>query len=116
KPGAVRPALIPRVRFVDLPNPILDDTSFERLRVSSIEPMDVTRDLVDLFAATGRVAQHFHIPLQSGSDRTLAAMHRWYRAEHYARRVELIGELLPYAAIGADVISGFPGETDQAHA
>jgi threonylcarbamoyladenosine tRNA methylthiotransferase MtaB len=55
------------------------------------------------------------MPLQSGSDRILAAMHRWYRAEHYARRVELIREHLPNAAIGADVIAGFPGETDADH-
>jgi tRNA A37 methylthiotransferase MiaB len=56
------------------------------------------------------------MPLQSGSDRILAAMHRWYRTEHYARRVELIHERLPHAAIGADVITGFPGETDEDHA
>ena len=56
------------------------------------------------------------MPLQSGSDRILAAMHRWYRAEHYARRVELIREHLPHAAIGADVIAGFPGETAEDHA
>src|SRR5262249_14142204 len=63
-----------------------------------------------------RVAQHFHMPLQSGSDRILAAMHRWYRAEHYARRVELVHERLPHAAVGADVIAGFPGETEEDHA
>jgi len=56
------------------------------------------------------------MPLQSGSDRILAAMHRWYRAEHYARRVELIRERLPHAAIGADVITGFPGESEDDHA
>jgi threonylcarbamoyladenosine tRNA methylthiotransferase MtaB len=56
------------------------------------------------------------MPLQSGSDRILAAMHRWYRAEHYARRVELIRARLPHAAIGADVIAGFPGETEEEHA
>ncbi len=75
-----------------------------------------TQDLVDLFASTDRIAQHFHMPLQSGSDRILAAMHRWYRAEHYARRVALIRERLPHAAIGADVITGFPGETEDDHA
>jgi len=56
------------------------------------------------------------MPLQSGSDRILAAMHRWYRAEHYTRRVELIRQRLPHAAIGADVMTSFPGETDQDHA
>ena len=108
--------LSPRVEFDTLLRRILDETSVERLRLSSIEPMDVTRDLVELFASTDRLAQHFHMPLQSGCDRILAAMHRWYRAEHYARRVELIRELLPYAAIGADVIAGFPGETEAEHA
>jgi threonylcarbamoyladenosine tRNA methylthiotransferase MtaB len=105
--------LSPRVEFEDLLHRILDETAVERLRISSIEPLDVTRDLVYLFAGTERIAQHFHVPLQSGSDRILAAMHRWYRAEHYARRVELIRENLPHAAIGADVIAGFPGETEE---
>jgi len=106
----------PRVEFEDLLRRILDETAVERLRVSSIEPMDVTKDLVALFASSERLAQHFHMPLQSGSDRILAAMHRWYRAEHYARRVELIRERLPHAAIGADVIAGFPDETEDDHA
>jgi threonylcarbamoyladenosine tRNA methylthiotransferase MtaB len=108
--------LFPRVEFEDLLRRILDETAVERLRISSIEPLDVTQDLVDLFASTGRIAQHFHMPLQSASDRILAAMHRWYRAEHYARRVELIHERLPHAAIGADVITGFPGESESDHA
>jgi threonylcarbamoyladenosine tRNA methylthiotransferase MtaB len=108
--------LFPRVEFEDLLRRILDETSVERLRISSIEPLDVTQDLVDLFAGTERIAEHFHMPLQSASDRVLAAMHRWYRSEHYARRVELIRERLPHAAIGADVITGFPGETEDDHA
>jgi len=108
--------LSPRVELIDLLQRILDDTTVERLRISSIEPMDVTEELIALFASTDRMAQHFHMPLQSGSNRVLAAMHRWYRAEHYARRVELIRERLPNAAIGADVIAGFPGETDAEHA
>jgi len=108
--------LAPRVEFEDLLRRILDETSILRLRISSIEPMDVTSDLVALFASTERLAGHFHMPLQSGSDRILAAMHRWYRAEHYARRVALVREQLPDAAIGADVIAGFPGETDAEHA
>jgi len=107
--------LSPRVEFIDLLRRILEDTVVERLRVSSIEPLDVTEDLIALLASTERIAQHFHMPLQSGSDRILAAMHRWYRAEHYARRVELIREHLPHAAIGADVIAGFPGEAQEDH-
>ena len=108
--------LSPRVEFLDLLRRILGDSSVERLRISSIEPLDVTQDLIELFASSDRIAPHFHMPLQSASDHILAAMHRWYRAEHYARRVELIHERLPHAAIGADVITGFPGESDADHA
>jgi threonylcarbamoyladenosine tRNA methylthiotransferase MtaB len=108
--------LSPRVEFEDLLRRILDETSLERVRISSIEPLDVTGDLVHLFAGTERIAQHFHMPLQSGSDRILAAMHRWYRSEHYARRLELVREHLPHSAIGTDVIAGFPGETEADHA
>jgi threonylcarbamoyladenosine tRNA methylthiotransferase MtaB len=108
--------LTPRVELIELLRRILDETGVERLRISSIEPMDVTEELIALFASSERMAQHFHMPLQSGCDRVLAAMHRWYRAEHYARRVDLIRERLPDAAIGADVIAGFPGETDAEHA
>ena len=69
--------LAPRVEFLDLLRRILDETSVQRLRISSIEPLDVTQDLIDLFAANDRIAQHFHMPLQSASNRILAAMHRW---------------------------------------
>jgi len=113
--GSYGRELVPRVKFGDLIRRILDETRLERLRISSIEPMDVTRDLIELFASTDRIAHHFHVPLQSGSDRILAAMHRWYRTAHYARRIGLIRELLPNAGIGADVIVGFPGETDHDH-
>jgi threonylcarbamoyladenosine tRNA methylthiotransferase MtaB len=110
--------LAPRASLLDVLRRILDETPLERLRLSSVEPQDVTQDLVDSVAANsspegGRMARHFHVPLQSGSDRILAAMRRWYRAEHYARRIELIRERIPGAAIGADVIVGFPGETEE---
>lgn len=108
--------LSPKTNLLSLLRRILDETSLDRLRLSSIEPQDVTQDLVELFAAADRLAHHFHMPLQSGSDRILAAMHRWYRTEHYARRGELIRKRLPHAAIGADVIAGFPGETEADHA
>jgi threonylcarbamoyladenosine tRNA methylthiotransferase MtaB len=107
--------LTPRAGLGEILRLILDETPLERLRVSSVEPMDVTADLVAIFAAGNRMARHLHMPLQSGSDRILRAMHRWYRAEHYARRAELAREWLPDAAIGADVISGFPGETEADH-
>src|SRR5882762_4184379 len=108
--------LSPRADILDLLHRILDETPLPRLRISSIEPLDVTQDLIAFFASTSRIAQHFHMPLQSGSDNILSAMHRWYRAEHYARRAALIREFLPHAAIGADVIAGFPGETEADHA
>ncbi len=107
--------LAPRIEFGALLRRILDETPLARLRISSVEPMDVTEDLVRLVASTDRIAHHFHIPLQSGSDRILAAMHRWYRAAHYARRLELIREWMPDAGIGADIIAGFPGETNTDH-
>jgi len=107
--------LAPRVELLDLVRRILDETPLVRLRLSSIESQDVTQDLVDFVAGTDRIARHFHIPLQSASDRILAAMHRWYRAAHYARKVELIRETISAAAVGADVIAGFPGEIDADH-
>src|SRR3984957_15573844 len=106
----------PRTELIELIHRLPDETSLKRLRISAIEPLDVTQDLVELFAKTDRIAQHFHMPLQSASDRILASMHRWYRAEHYARRVELIHDRLPHRAIGSDVIRGFPGETESDHA
>jgi threonylcarbamoyladenosine tRNA methylthiotransferase MtaB len=114
--GAYGRDLTPRVEFLGLLRRILDETPVERLRISSIEPLDVTQDLINFFASNARIPPHFHMPLQSGCDHILAAMHRWYRAEHYARRIELIHDRLPNAAIGADVITGFPGETDANHA
>ena len=105
--------LAPRVELANLVRRILNETALEQLRFSSIEPQDVTEDFVALVTASPRIAPHFHVPLQSGSDRILRAMHRWYRAAHYAERIQLIRSALPDAAIGADVIAGFPGETDE---
>ncbi len=113
--GAYGRDLAPRVSLGALLARLVDETPVERLRLSSIEPMDLTLDLIDLVAQSGRIAPHFHVPLQSGSDRMLAAMHRWYRAGHYAERILLAAERLPGAAFGADVICGFPGETAEDH-
>jgi threonylcarbamoyladenosine tRNA methylthiotransferase MtaB len=74
--------------------------------------MDFTDDLLGLMAATPRIAKHVHAPLQSGSDAVLRRMHRKYRPRHYADRVQSARRLMPDAAIGADVMVGFPGETD----
>jgi threonylcarbamoyladenosine tRNA methylthiotransferase MtaB len=102
----------PRVELAAVVRRILHETSLDQLRFSSIEPQDVTEDFVALAAGSPRIAPHFHVPLQSGSDKILKAMHRWYRADHYAERIRLIRRLIPHAGIGADVIVGFPGETD----
>ena len=83
-------------------------------RVSSLEPMDCTPDVVSLIAASrGRFAPHFHLPLQHASDRVLALMRRPYTLEFYRRLVDSIIATLPHAAIGTDMIVGFPGETDE---
>jgi threonylcarbamoyladenosine tRNA methylthiotransferase MtaB len=102
-----------RVALGDVVRRILDETSLEQLRFSSVEPQDVTEDFVALVASSSRLARHFHVPLQSGSDKILRGMHRWYRAAHYAERIRRIRNMIPDAAIGADVIVGFPGETDE---
>src|SRR5215469_8884583 len=100
------------MRLADLMRLLLAETDVERLRLSSIEPMDFSDDLLGLMAASSRIAKHVHAPLQSGCDRTLRRMHRKYRPRHYADRISKARALMPGAAIGADVMVGFPGETD----
>src|SRR5581483_3011314 len=77
-----------------------------------VEPMDFSDELLNLMASEPRIAKHVHAPLQSGCDRTLRRMHRKYRPRHYADRVAKARRMMPDAAIGADVMVGFPGETD----
>jgi threonylcarbamoyladenosine tRNA methylthiotransferase MtaB len=100
------------MRLAGLVRRILDETPIERLRLSSVEPMDFSDDLLHLMADSPRIARHVHAPLQSGSDTVLRRMHRKYRPRHYADRVTKARHLMPDAAIGADVMVGFPGETD----
>jgi threonylcarbamoyladenosine tRNA methylthiotransferase MtaB len=106
--------LQPQRTLEELVREILSRTSLPRLRLSSIEPMDWTSQLLALFRgpSASRLARHAHLPLQSGSDAILRAMHRRYRPWHYAEKLRLIRETIPDAAIGADVMVGFPGETD----
>ncbi len=104
--------LRPQRRFEELVSTVLEQTSIEKLRLSSVEPMDWTNGLIALVAASPRIAKHAHVPLQSGSDRVLRLMHRKYRPWHYEDRIRRIRETMPDAAIGADVMVGFPGETD----
>ena len=98
--------------FEDLLRAILAETSLEKLRISSVEPMDWTDELISFVAQSPRIAKHAHVPLQSGSDAVLRRMHRKYRPWHYREKIEKIRAAMPVAAIGADVMVGFPGETD----
>ncbi len=98
-------------RFETLVKRILSDTSLEKLRVSSVEPMDWSDELIQLFAESPRIAKHAHVPMQSGSDAVLRRMHRKYRPWHYRQKIERIRQAMPDAAIGADVMVGFPGES-----
>jgi threonylcarbamoyladenosine tRNA methylthiotransferase MtaB len=99
-------------RLVALMRAILDQTSLEKLRISSVEPMDWSDELIDLVAHSPRIAKHAHVPMQSGSDAVLRRMHRKYRPWHYREKILKIREAMPNAAIGADVMVGFPGETE----
>jgi threonylcarbamoyladenosine tRNA methylthiotransferase MtaB len=104
---------VPRAESLeDLIQAILDQTNVEKLRISSVEPMDWTDELIRLIAGSPRIAKHAHVPMQSGSDRVLRAMHRKYRPWHYREKIAKIRAAMPTAAIGADVMVGFPGETD----
>ena len=98
--------------LVDLIRTILKETTLEKLRISSVEPMDWTDELIELVATSPRIAKHAHVPMQSGSDAVLRRMHRKYRPWHYREKIEKIRAAVPDAAIGADVMVGFPGETD----
>jgi len=99
-------------RLPSLIRAILSETTLEKLRISSVEPMDWTDELISLVASSPRIAKHAHVPLQSGSDAVLRGMHRKYRPWHYREKIEKIRAAIPTAAIGADVMVGFPGETD----
>ena len=99
-------------RFEDLIRAILAETPLEKLRISSVEPMDWSDQLIALMAESTRIAKHAHVPLQSGSDSVLRRMHRRYRPWHYREKIEKIRAAMPAAAIGADVMVGFPAETD----
>ena len=103
----------PRTNFAAMLRAILQNTSIEKLRISSVEPMDWTNELIELVSTSPRIAKHAHVPLQSGSDKVLRRMHRRYRPWHYADRIERIRRAMPDAAIGAYVMVGFPGESDE---
>jgi threonylcarbamoyladenosine tRNA methylthiotransferase MtaB len=103
--------LTPRVSLLALLRAVDAIDADVTYRVSSLEPMDCTPDIVDLVARSGRFMPHFHLPLQHASDRVLDAMRRPYTLDDYRRLVDGIRARLPHASIGSDMIVGFPGET-----
>ncbi len=112
--------LTPAASLIDLLRRLDDMCSAKALaerdllfRISSLEPMDCTREIVDLVAASPSFAPHFHLPLQHASDRVLAQMRRPYTLTHYSSLVDSIRDRMPSASIGSDIIVGFPGETDE---
>ena len=104
---------VPAENFFGLMQALEKIDGIDRYRISSIEPNLLTPEMIEWVAASRRFMPHFHIPLQSGSNHLLGLMRRRYRRELYAERVRLIKQVMPHCAIGADVIVGFPGETDR---
>jgi threonylcarbamoyladenosine tRNA methylthiotransferase MtaB len=100
--------------FFELVQALESVEGIDRYRISSIEPNLLTNEIIEFVANSDKFMPHFHIPLQSGSNRILGQMRRRYKRELYAERVKLIKTLMPHCAIGVDVIVGFPGETEEA--
>lgn len=98
--------------FTSLLRELVKVDGIDRFRISSIEPDLISGELIAIAASEGKIMPHFHIPLQSGSDRILGLMRRRYHRQLFEEKVTAIKDILPYAGIGADVIVGFPGETD----
>ena len=98
-------------KFLDLVKALDEVEGIDRIRISSIEPNLLTDEIIEFVAVSKRFVPHFHIPLQSGSDKILGLMRRRYKRELYTDRVAKIKELMPDCCIGVDVIVGFPGET-----
>ena len=99
--------------FFELITTLEKESPINRIRISSIEPNLLSNEMIEFIATSSKFMPHFHIPLQSGSNQTLARMRRRYKRELYAEKVSLIKSLMPHACIGADVIVGFPGESDE---
>jgi len=98
--------------FIDLLREIVKTEGIERIRLSSVEPNLLNDELIEFAASNAKILPHFHIPLQSGNNRILGLMRRRYKRDVFAGRVEKIRKILPLAGIGADIITGFPGETE----
>jgi threonylcarbamoyladenosine tRNA methylthiotransferase MtaB len=112
--GAYGRDLEPRTGLADLLHAILQRPDPIRIRLSSIEPLELTDAIIDLAAGSERICRHFHVPLQSGDAQVLKRMRRPYSPERFGDRIARIHRRLPEAAIGTDVLVGFPGETEAA--
>lgn len=100
-------------RFIDLVKALDEVDGIDRFRISSIEPNLLSDEIIEFVSQSKRFVPHFHIPLQSGSNKILKLMRRRYQRELYVSRVEKIKSVMPHACIGVDVIVGFPGETNE---
>lgn len=100
-------------KFIDLVKQLDQVKGIDRFRISSIEPNLLSNDIIEFVSKSERFVPHFHIPLQSGSDKILEKMNRRYRRDLYRDRVNTIKSLMPDCCIGVDVITGFPGETEE---
>ncbi|WPU64723.1 tRNA (N(6)-L-threonylcarbamoyladenosine(37)-C(2))-methylthiotransferase MtaB [Peredibacter starrii] len=100
-------------KLTDLVKLIADIPTVERLRLGSVEPNTMTRELLETLKATGKYQDHFHIPMQSGSDAILTSMRRKYNSTQYKEIISMVRSYFPQAAFGADVIVGYPGETEE---
>jgi threonylcarbamoyladenosine tRNA methylthiotransferase MtaB len=111
--------LSPATHLTELLTVLRDQEAIDRLRLSSIEPLEITDELIALVSASssrpGHICRHFHIPMQNGDDTILKRMYRPYGQQDFRNRIETIHRALPDVAIGADVMIGFPGETDEAY-
>jgi len=101
------------IGLIDVIRALDNIENIERFRISSVEPNLMTDEIIDFIAESKKFMPHFHMPLQSGSNRILGLMQRRYKSELYAEKVAKIKSVLPHACIGVDVIVGFPGETEQ---
>ena len=112
--GAYGLDLSPQTNLTDLLEHVLESNVMDRVRLSSIEPHELTQDIIELVTKTEIFCDHFHIPLQSGDDRVLERMHRSYTSSFFIDLILNIKDQVPDAAIGVDILTGFPGETEKA--
>jgi len=111
--------LTPKMGLSDLLAQLHTQQTIDQIRLSSIEPLEITNELIEIITNAsdrpGHICRHFHIPLQSGDDTVLERMGRPYNRQEFIQRIKAIHQLLPQAAIGVDVMLGFPGETEKAY-